>query len=90
MAALLFIAALTPTFIYFAGLARTRASVATFAEMSQTLASLIITWGVMGKALTPQQAIAGVLLMTTVVFINRAVDERRAPLDVEPLPALGE
>ena len=51
MAGLLVVAAITPTFLYFAGLARTRASVATFAEMAQTFASLVITWGVMGDPL---------------------------------------
>ena len=59
MAGLLVVAAITPSFLYFAGLARTRASVATFAEMAQTFASLIITWGVMGEALEPRQIMAG-------------------------------
>ena len=74
MAGLLVVAAITPTFLYFAGLARTRASVATFAEMAQTFASLLITWGVLGDALAPQQAIAGVALLVAVVFIHRSVD----------------
>jgi len=74
MAGLLVVAAITPTFLYFAGLARTRASVATFAEMAQTFASLVITWGVLGDALAPHQAIAGVALLVAVVFINRSVD----------------
>jgi drug/metabolite transporter (DMT)-like permease len=74
MAGLLLVAAITPTFLYFAGLARTRASVATFAEMAQTFASLIITWGVLGDALSPQQVIAGALLLVSIFFINRSVD----------------
>jgi drug/metabolite transporter (DMT)-like permease len=74
MAGLLLVAAITPTFIYFAGLARTRASVATFAEMAQTFASLIITWGVMNEPLTALQVAAGTLLLVAVVFINRAVE----------------
>jgi len=74
MAGLLVVAAITPTFLYFAGLARTRASVATFAEMAQTFASLVITWGVLGDALAPHQAVAGVALLVAVVFINRSVD----------------
>jgi drug/metabolite transporter (DMT)-like permease len=73
MAGLLVVAAITPTFLYFAGLSRTRASVATFAEMAQTFASLIITWGVLGEALTPVQMIAGVVLLVAVVFIHRNV-----------------
>jgi drug/metabolite transporter (DMT)-like permease len=74
MGGLLVIAAITPTFLYFAGLARTRASVATFAEMAQTFASLIITWGVMNEPLTALQVAAGTLLLVAVVFINRAVE----------------
>jgi drug/metabolite transporter (DMT)-like permease len=76
MAGLLLVAAITPTFLYFAGLARTRASVATFAEMAQTFASLIITWGVMGEALTAPQMAAGIVLLVAVFFINRSVDVR--------------
>jgi drug/metabolite transporter (DMT)-like permease len=74
MGELLLVAAITPTFIYFAGLARTRASVATFAEMGQTFASLLITWGILGEALSPRQLLAGVVLLTAVYFINRSVD----------------
>jgi drug/metabolite transporter (DMT)-like permease len=74
MAGLLVVAAITPTFLYFAGLARTKASVATFAEMAQTFASLIITWGVMGDALSPHQVVAGVVLLVSVAFINRSVE----------------
>jgi drug/metabolite transporter (DMT)-like permease len=73
MAGLLVVAAITPTFLYFAGLARTRASVATFAEMAQTFASLIVTWGLLGDALGPHQVVAGVVLLVTVVFIHRSV-----------------
>jgi drug/metabolite transporter (DMT)-like permease len=82
MAELLVVAAITPTFLYFAGLARTRASVATFAEMAQTFASLIITWGVMGEALSLQQFAAGVLLLVSVFFINGSVEVR--PVATQP------
>ena len=85
MAGLLVVAAITPTFLYFAGLARTRASVATFAEMAQTFASLIITWGVLGEALTPQQIAAGGLLLVAVFFINRSVEAGATPLHDPPL-----
>jgi drug/metabolite transporter (DMT)-like permease len=85
MAGLLIIAAITPTFLYFAGLARTRASVATFAEMAQTFASLIITWGVLGEALTLQQAVAGGMLLVAVFFINRSVETRAASSSARPL-----
>jgi drug/metabolite transporter (DMT)-like permease len=83
MGGLLVVAAITPTFLYFAGLARTKASVATFAEMSQTFASLLITWGVLGDALRPHQVVAGVVLLVAVVFINRSVDA--APARARPV-----
>ncbi len=79
MAGLLVFAALTPTFLYFAGLARTRASVATFAEMAQTFASLVITWGVMGNPLLFHQVAAGVVLLVAVAFINRSVEAPSVP-----------
>jgi drug/metabolite transporter (DMT)-like permease len=85
MGGLLVIAAITPTFFYFAGLARTRASVATFAEMAQTFASLIVTWGVLGDALRPQQVAAGVLLLVAVVFIQRSAEE--TPPAGAPVPS---
>jgi drug/metabolite transporter (DMT)-like permease len=78
MAGLLIVAAITPTFLYFAGLARTRASVATFAEMAQTFASLVITWGVLGDALSLRQGIAGAVLLVAIFFIHRSVDEAPA------------
>jgi drug/metabolite transporter (DMT)-like permease len=77
---LLVVAAITPTFLYFAGLARTRASVATFAEMAQTFASLIITWGVLGDALSLQQIVAGIVLLAAIFFINRSVDAPPIPV----------
>ena len=86
MAGLLVVAAITPTFLYFAGLARTRASVATFAEMAQTFASLVITWGILGDALAPHQIVAGVLLLVAVVFIHRSVDAVTAA-SLRPVPA---
>jgi drug/metabolite transporter (DMT)-like permease len=82
MAGLLLVAAITPTFLYFAGLARTRASVATFAEMAQTFASLVITWGVLGDALSVQQVVAGVVLLVAIFFINRSVEVTPARLAV--------
>jgi len=72
MGGLLVVAAITPTFLYFAGLSRTRASVATFAEMSQTFAALIVTWGVLGDPLRPIQVVAGIVLLVAVVFIQRS------------------
>jgi drug/metabolite transporter (DMT)-like permease len=79
MAGLLLVAAITPTFLYFAGLARTRASVATFAEMAQTFASLIVTWGVLGDALGLHQVVAGAVLLVAVAFIHRSVEVAPRP-----------
>jgi drug/metabolite transporter (DMT)-like permease len=42
--------------------------------MAQTFASLVITWGVLGDSLSPQQVAAGVLLLVSVFFINGAVE----------------
>jgi drug/metabolite transporter (DMT)-like permease len=88
MGGLLLVAAITPTFLYFAGLARTRASVATFAEMAQTFASLFVTWGVLGDALHPHQVAAGVVLLVAVVFIQRSGGEAvpEGPLSVVSRP----
>ena len=90
MGGLLVAAAITPTFLYFAGLARTQASVATFAEMAQTFASLVITWGVMGDPLKPRQVLAGVVLLVAVVFIHRSVESTpvaaAAARDIVPQP----
>jgi drug/metabolite transporter (DMT)-like permease len=85
MLGLLVVAAITPTFLYFAGLARTRATVATFAEMAQTFASLLITWGVMSEALTPTQMLAGVVLLVAVYFINGSVKTQANPVE-DPTP----
>jgi drug/metabolite transporter (DMT)-like permease len=74
MGGLLLLAAITPTFLYFAGLARTHASVATFAEMAQTFASLVITWGIFGDALAPHQIVAGVVLLVAVALIHRSAE----------------
>lgn len=87
MAGLLVVAAITPTFLYFAGLARTHASVATFAEMAQTFASLVVTWGIMGQPLRAHQVLAGALLLVAVAFINRSV-EAPGPVAASRAPAL--
>jgi drug/metabolite transporter (DMT)-like permease len=50
--------------------------VATFAEMAQTFASLLITWGVLHDALSVPQVVAGVVLLVAVAFINQSVDVR--------------
>ncbi len=61
-----------PLLFYFAGLARTRASTAGYFEMMQTLAALLVTWGVQGDALRPHQIVAGALLIVFVAMVQRA------------------
>ena len=80
---LLLVAAITPTFLYFAGLARTKASVATFAEMGQTLAALVITWGTLGYGLNALQVAAGALLLVAVALIHRSAESVPAPQPAE-------
>jgi drug/metabolite transporter (DMT)-like permease len=61
-----------PLFFYFAGLARTKASTAGYFEMMQTLAALVVTWGIKGDALKLHQMIAGALLIFFVAMVQRA------------------
>lgn len=58
-------------YLYYAGLRRTRASVATFAEMFFPVAAIAINWNVLGQPLLPPQIIGAVLLMIAVYFINK-------------------
>jgi drug/metabolite transporter (DMT)-like permease len=67
---LMLIAGFTPVFFYFYGLKYTSAVAGTFCEMSQTLAALLVTWGVMGQALAVHQVVAGVLLVGAVTRIS--------------------
>src|SRR5579862_7141491 len=64
-----------PLVIYFAGLRHTRASTAGYFEMLQTLAALVVTWGLFGDALAPHQIAAGVVLVGAVAMVQR-VQER--------------
>lgn len=61
-----------PLIIYFAGLARTRASTAGYMEMMQTLCAVLITWGFFGDALKPSQIAAAVVLVGAVAMVQRA------------------
>lgn len=67
---LVLIAGFTPVFFYFYGLKYTSAVAGTFCEMSQTIAALLVTWGVMGQALAAHQVLAGVLLIAAVTRIS--------------------
>jgi drug/metabolite transporter (DMT)-like permease len=65
------VAGVIPLFLYFKGLSMTNASVASFFEMAQIVASLVITWGFFGQTLSLQQIVAGVFLLVAVMQINR-------------------
>jgi drug/metabolite transporter (DMT)-like permease len=65
-----------PLVIYFAGLARTRASTAGYFEMLQTLAAAAITWTFFGDALAPHQLAAGLVLIGAVAMVQRAQSQR--------------
>jgi drug/metabolite transporter (DMT)-like permease len=61
-----------PLLVYFAGLARTRASTAGYFEMMQTLAAAAITWGFFDEALRPVQIVAAIALVVAVAMVQRA------------------
>ncbi len=61
-----------PLLIYFAGLARTKASTAGYMEMMQTLVAVVITWGVFHAALGFTQVIGAVVLVGAVAMVQRA------------------
>lgn len=65
------VAGVIPLFLYFKGLSLTHASIASFFEMAQILASLLVTWGLFGQTLSLQQIIAGIFLLVAVTQINR-------------------
>jgi drug/metabolite transporter (DMT)-like permease len=61
-----------PLLIYFAGLARTKASTAGYFEMMQTLVAVVITWGVFHAALDVTQVIGAIVLVAAVAMVQRA------------------
>ncbi|MGE5184730.1 MAG: DMT family transporter [Acidobacteriota bacterium] len=61
-----------PLVVYFAGLARTRASTAGYFEMMQTLVAVLVTWGFFHAALAWWQVLAGVVLIAAVAMVQRA------------------
>ena len=66
-----------PLVIYFAGLARTRASTAGYFEMMQTLVAVVITWGFFDATLAWWQVVAGVVLIFAVAMVQRAQDSTK-------------
>jgi drug/metabolite transporter (DMT)-like permease len=61
-----------PLLFYFRGLALTRASTAGYFEMMQTLAAVVITWGIFGAALRPHQIVAALVLVLAVAGVQQA------------------
>ncbi|MBC7541903.1 MAG: DMT family transporter [Candidatus Sericytochromatia bacterium] len=61
-----------PLVFYYKGLSHTPASVSAFCEMLQTVAALVVTWGVLGDALVPHQMVAAVVLLFAVIRLNAA------------------
>jgi len=78
-----FVAGVIPLFFYFKGLSKTSASVGGFCELTQTFSALLLTWGVMGDALSFKQVIAGVLLLICVYMINLNYAKANIPLRVQ-------
>jgi drug/metabolite transporter (DMT)-like permease len=59
-----------PLLIYFQGLHLTRASIAGYFEMMQTLAAVCITWGFFHASLHPHQVIAAIILIAAVAMVH--------------------
>lgn len=76
-----------PLVIYYKGLAHTPATVGTFCEMVQNLAALLVTWGLLGDALTPHQMIAAVVLLVAVSKLNAAQQAANSQPAPAPVPA---
>jgi drug/metabolite transporter (DMT)-like permease len=60
-----------PLLVYFRGLALTRASIAGYFEMMQTLVAIAITWGVFHAALVWWEVIAAGVLVVAIAMVQR-------------------
>jgi len=69
-----------PLLIYFQGLHLTRASIAGYFEMMQTLAAVCITWGIFHASLHLHQLIAAIVLIASVAMVHHVQRQ------VEPQP----
>ncbi len=58
-------------FMYYAGLKRTKASIATFCEMVFPIASVILNWKFLNQPLDAIQIAGGTLLLIAIFFITR-------------------
>jgi drug/metabolite transporter (DMT)-like permease len=66
-----------PLFIYFAGLARTPASLAGYCEMFYTLSATFVGWAVFGDKLLPHQLAGAALLVFAIVQLNRGAPKQQ-------------
>src|SRR5437879_4153446 len=71
-----------PLLIYFQGLHLTRASIACYFEMMQTLAAVCITWGFFHATLHPHQVVAAIILVIAVAMVHHVQQQ------VEPQQAM--
>jgi drug/metabolite transporter (DMT)-like permease len=62
-----------PLVVYFRGLSRTPASIAGYFEMAQTLAAVVITWGLFGHGMNARQVVASLVLIFSVTMLQRDV-----------------
>lgn len=60
-------------YLYYAGLKRTKASIATFAELFFPLTAVIINWKFLGQTLTSSQIVGMGLLLTAVFYISKGL-----------------
>jgi len=61
-----------PLLVYFAGLARTRASTAGYFEMMQTLAAVVVLWTFFHERVVWYQIVASAALVVAVAMVQRA------------------
>jgi drug/metabolite transporter (DMT)-like permease len=57
-------------YLYYAGLKRTSASVATFVELFFPIAAVLVNWHFLGQGLAALQIFGSALLLVSVYFIN--------------------
>jgi drug/metabolite transporter (DMT)-like permease len=79
-----------PLLVYFKGLELTRASIAGYFEMTQTVIAVMITWVGFHAALAWYQVIAAVVLLGAVIMVQRVQEQTALPAGepvTSPAPA---
>lgn len=77
-----------PLIVYFRGLSSTPASLAGYFEMAQTLAAVVVTWGLFGHAMSGRQVMAAGVLMFAVTMLQRAAPRAREQAATDSRTAL--